>query len=147
MATAAQKIRASNFNNSGVSGVATSSGSDTTTSASYVDMAGTGATTSFSFTIGPSVSTIKVTMYVGWSATVATTLADFAVKIAGTDYRLGHNLLASGTSGFYSGAVFITGITPSTYTVQGRWRRESASGQCNRTGTNEWLTITCEAIS
>lgn len=127
---------------SGVSNAGTTSGTDTTTSASYVNMAGTGAVTSFSLTKVSASTRVKLSISIVWFATTATTLGQFALQLNGTDYTCSQANLPSGAVLCTSGWTYASGVPAGTYTVQARWRRPSA-GQLNR-GVNEWLSI--EAI-
>lgn len=113
-------------------GVGAASATDSTTSATYVDMVG--ASTSFSFTKGSSGTRLKVTMNVGaFISGAANTRPGFAVSIGGVDYDVvGMTINPLATHTINAGFVYLSGITAGTYTVQGRWRRISGTGTLAR---------------
>jgi hypothetical protein len=125
---------------------AVTSGTDTTTSATYVNMAGTGSVTTFSFTKRTANTRVKLEMNAGFTNAVGTSLVDFALQIGGTDYQMGHTiqLVVTATQQF-SGVRIVSGIPAGVYTVQCRWRREGGSGTPTR-GSNEWLSASAEEI-
>lgn len=127
----------------GISVLAVTSGTDTTTSSSYVNLAGTGAVTSFSFVKRFTGTRIRVDFSSTFYTTNQATGPSFAVLINGTDYEVarlkGAAVLASSrlhTSGFR----YITGVGAGTYTVQGRWRALDAGGTLTR-DVSDWLCI------
>lgn len=132
----------------GVNDSAATSGTDTTTSASYVNLAGTGAVTSFSFTKRESDTRVKV--FVAASATSAgsNSAVMFGVRIDGTDYDVVEGAFGgAGDAKTFVGVAFVSGVAAGTYTVQGRWKRTVGSGTPTRTATNDWLTIVCEEVT
>lgn len=128
----------------GISVLAVSSGTDTTTSATYVNLAGTGATTSFSFVKRFAGTRIRIDFSATFYTTNVATGPSFAVLLNGTDYEVarlkGAAVLANSrlhTSGF---RYIPSGIAAGTYTVQGRWRALDAGGTLTR-DVNDWLCI------
>lgn len=113
-------------------GVGAASATDSTTSATYVNMAG--ASTSFSFTKASSGTRLKATMNVGaFISGAANTRPGFAVQIGSTDYDVvGMTINPLATHTINAGFVYLSGIAAGTYTVQGRWRRISGTGTLAR---------------
>lgn len=137
----------------GVNAVATTSLTNTTTSASYANLAGTGSQTSFSITkrFSSSQTRLKVHMSASFWAGggVFPVGAMFGVLINGVDtdmFLLNLETSTASNNKFGSGTAFITGLAAGTYTVQGRWKRTSAGGTPTRDAGN-WLTITAEEVS
>jgi hypothetical protein len=134
----------------GVSAAAVTSGNDSTTSASYANLAGTGSQTSFSFTkrYGSSDTRIKVNLAASFFLNVAaSTKVSFGVLINGTDTEIVAVLCNPiSTHTHISATGYITGVQAGTYTVQGRWKRVSGAGTPTR-DTNDWLTITAEEVA
>jgi hypothetical protein len=128
----------------GASQAATSAGSDTTTSDTYVNLAGTGAVTSVSFTKLVSTTRIRVALAGTFFTSAATTGAMFGVNIGGTDYdviRHSHNTAGTSIRLPFSGFAFVAaGVAAGNYTVQGRWRRTAGAGTLTR-DNNDWLSI------
>jgi hypothetical protein len=137
-----------NRTQAGVNAAATTSGTDTTTSSSYANMAGTGAVTSFSFTKREAGTRIKVTMHCSYSSVTNNAQIAIAARIDGTDYEVAIGATAaSGQAKTVSGVAFVSSIAAGTYTVQGRWKRNSGTGTATRTTNNDWLTIVCEEVN
>jgi hypothetical protein len=132
-------------NNTGVNAQAVSSGTDTTTSASYVNLAGTGSQTSFPWEKKYDYTTGMIFLSAGWSAVTATTLGKFGVLINGVDYDITHMILGTGAVGMVSSFRLITGLVAGNYTVQGRWYREGGAGTASRS-TNDWLSMVMQEI-
>lgn len=128
----------------GVSQAATSSGSDTTTSDTYANMAGTGAVTSFSFTKLVASTRVRIAMSVTFFTSAITTGGMFGVNINSTDYdvvRHSHNTAGASVHLTANGFAFVAaGLAAGTYTVQGRWKRTVAAGTLTR-DNNDWLAI------
>lgn len=126
----------------GASAQATTSGSDSTTSASYVNMAGTGSVTSFSFTKRNSATKVRLGMSAGWTNATATTLQRFGLQLNAVDYDCFQSILGVGGFTTASGFVLVGAgvVGAGTYTVQARWKRQGGTGTGSR-GTNEWLAI------
>lgn len=132
----------------GVNANACTSGTDTTTSATYVNLAGTGAQTSFNFTKVETATRIMVTMHASFTAVTANALPRFGVRINGVDYDVVQAAPSGvGDTTTASGIAFVTGVAAGTYTVQGRWKRQAGSGTPTRTADNNWLTIVCEEVN
>lgn len=127
-------------NDDGISALAVSSGTDTTTSASYVNLAGTGSTTSFTFTKALAATRLKVTMLAGWGGTGVATV-QFAVRVNSTDFDIAKAIVASAVDGFTGGVVYISGLAAGAWTVQGRWLKAGGAGNPQRT-VNNWFTLT-----
>lgn len=130
----------------GVSNQATTAGSDTTVSATYADMAGTGAVTSFSFTKQKTVTRVRLSMQGGWSAT-ATALVRFGLRMNSVDYDVTQAILGASGVGTFAGFQYVgTGVVAAgTYTIQARWKRTGGAGTAQRS-TNEWLSIEATEI-
>jgi hypothetical protein len=126
----------------GVNGAAVTSSTDTTTSATYVNLAGTGSVTSFSFTKRYADTRIRVDLSAGFFvAGTGNSAARFGVQINGTDYDVvNRHINPASTHGEASGVRYITGVPAGAYTVQGRWRR-SAGTQTLTRATDNWLSI------
>lgn len=113
---------------------ATTAASDTTTSATYVNMAGTGSVTSFNFPKLLSTTKLLVWMGVGWQNGGAA-LSDLSVGVLvnGTDYECGRQSLnATITIGYVAGWAVITGLPAAVYSIQGRWKRRGGTGTPSR---------------
>jgi hypothetical protein len=128
----------------GVSQVATSSGTTTTNSSSYVNMAGTGAVTSFSFVKRFTATRVRIDMSATFYTSTAGCGARFGVLVNGTDYdvcQLAGNVPAASTHLHAGGFAYIpAGLAAGTYTVQGRWKWIVLTGTLTR-DTNDWLSI------
>ena len=129
-----------------ISAQAVSSGSDTTTSASYANMAGTGATTSFSFTKALTSTRVKIELIAGWSSGTNSSVMRAGALVNGTDYDCGQIALGTGVTGYSAGFAVITGLAAGTYTVQARWKRVSGSGTPTR-DSNMWLSMSAAEIT
>lgn len=133
----------------GVAAAATSSGSDTTTSDTYANMAGTGSVTSFSFTKLVSTTRIRIGLSATFFSSVTGLGAQFGVSINSVDYdvcKLSHNVAGASVHLVASGFTYIaSGVAAGTYTVQGRWRRTAATGTLTRDG-NDWLCIEAQEV-
>ena len=134
-------------NEDGVSAAATTSGSDTTTSSSFANLAGTGSVTSFSFTKALTSTRLIVRLEMGWQNATAVSDMSAGVNVNSTDYEVARQSLNTTTNiGYVAGFVIISGLTAGVYTVQGRWKRRSGSGTPTRSST-EWLAISCAEIT
>lgn len=132
----------------GVNANATTSGTDTTTSSSYVNLAGTGSQTSFNFTKNETGTRIMVTMHCSWQSVTNNTAIGIGVRIDGVDYDVAVGATGStGADKTLSGVAFVSGVSAGTYTVQGRWKRTAGTGTPTRTTGNNWLTIVCEEVN
>src|SRR5690348_468954 len=134
-------------NEDGISGAAVTSGSDTTTSSSYVNLAGTGSVTSFSFTKALTSTRLIVRLEMGWQNATAVSDMSAGVLVNGTDYECARQSLNTTTNiGYVAGFAIITGLTAGAYTIQGRWKRRSGTGTPTRSST-EWLATYCAKIT
>ena len=127
---------------------ASSPNSDTTTSGSYVNMAGTGSVTSFSFTKRYAATRIKVEMSLTFVTNNTGSGGQFGVRINGVDTdvcRLAA-LLSPNVHLPCSGPAYISGVPAGTYTVQGRWYRIGGSGTLSR-DFNDFLAITAREVA
>lgn len=133
----------------GVNALAVTSGTDTTTSSSYANLAGTGSVTSFSFTKRETVTRIKVFIAASFSAVANNAAVTFGVRINGVDYDVVQLAPGSGATGTATGVAFIGAsvVAAGTYTVQGRWKRAAGAGTPTRSVDNNWLTIYCEEVN
>lgn len=133
-------------NDDGVSNAAVTSGSDTTTSSSYANMAGTGSVTSYSFTKALTSTRLKVTIAASYVALTNNATVQVGVLVSGTDYDCGRVLITTGAGGYSMGWAYITGLAAGTYTIQARWKRTSGTGTASR-GTDQWLSIACAEVT
>lgn len=124
----------------GVSAKAVTSGTNTTTSATYVDMAGTGSSTSFSFTKRYTGSRIRVDVSASMYVPANVSNVVVGVRINGTDYDLYEIPVLVNTRAFGVAFRYITGVASGVYTVQARWRRSSGTGTLTR-DTADWLSV------
>lgn len=131
----------------GTSNQAVTSGSDTTTSSSFVAMAGTGSVTSFSFTKVLSTTRVVLRIRGNWQNATAVSDASFGMRINGTDYECDRQSLNTTTNiGRFDGfAVVPSGLAAGTYTVQAVWKRRSGTGTPTRSST-EWLSIEAKEV-
>lgn len=144
--SAGQRAVASPFTNiqyqneTGISNAATTAGSDTTTSATYVNLAGTGSVTSFSFTKVLAATNLKVAISASWVAATNSANTRFAVLVNGVDYECCGGLAGTGAGYMTYGWQYIPGLAAGVYTIQGRWKRFAGTGTPTR-DTNSWLSI------
>jgi hypothetical protein len=132
----------------GVNAAATTVGTNTTTSATYVNMAGTGAVTSFSFTkkYSAAVTQVKVDFHATFYGTGSGAAVSFAVLIGATDYDVTRFALSSiAVRQQSSGVRLISGLAAATYTVQCRWRRTAGAGTLTR-DVDDWLSVTATEV-
>lgn len=124
---------------------AVTSGIDTVTSTSYVNMAGTGSVTSLPFTkrfVGTRLKVdVRATMY----ATTATQDAFIGVRINGTDYDVVKQPAVLNERQPFTAITHIENIPAGEQTVQMRWRRTSTSGTPTR-DTADWLSVCVEEV-
>lgn len=135
--------------NEGVNAKAVTSGTDTTTSGGYVNLAGTGSVTSFSFVKRFDSTRIRVQMGCAamYSAVSNPTLAMLGVRINAVDTDVAQVFCATLNERYgNSGVARITGVPAGTYTVQGRWKRVSGPGTLTR-DANDWLTIDASEVN
>lgn len=121
---------------------------DTTGSATYVDLAGAGAVTSFPFTKRCAATRVKIELHASlFVAGTGNSAVRFGVQIGGTDYDIvNRHINPASTHAQASGTRHIESIPPGVYTVQGRWRR-SAGTQTLTRGTDNWLSISAEEVT
>jgi hypothetical protein len=125
---------------SGVNGQATTSGTDSTVSGTYVNMAGTGAQVSFSLVKRWAYTRTRLHIAAGWFSATNACQGKFALNLNGTDYDLATDNLAGANQGITStGFRTVSGIPAGTYTVTCRWLRASGTGTVSRT-TGQWLS-------
>lgn len=131
----------------GESAPSTTSGTDVTSSATFVNCAGTGNKASFSFT--KTIANTRVLLECGASfyTTAATGGAEFALRLNGTDYTCTHeNSSGIGVATKVDGWAIASGIPVGVYTVQARWRRYTGTGVCTR-GIDQWMSISAREIN
>lgn len=131
-----------------VNGVATTSGNNDTTSASFVSLAGTGSVTSFNFTKRYTDSRIKVQMNATCFCITSVSNADFGVLINGTDTFM-FRIILTATSQRVTGVggiVDVSGVPAGVHSIQGRWRRATGTGTLRR-DTGDWLYISALEVS
>jgi hypothetical protein len=122
---------------------------DTTTSGTFVNMAGAGNTTSFTLVKEHDETDVRLDMACYYNDTTGVTNAEFALRIDSVDYPVANDYAQLGTNrrcaaGFnYTGA----GAVPAgTYTVQARWRRQAGTGTMTR-GVGSSLSISAREVS
>lgn len=128
-------------------GASMSAGSDTTTSATYVNMAGTGSTTSVVATKKSTGTRLLVEVAMSFFVTVNDTTTRFGVNVNAVDYDI-FRLAATvpvNVHVFISGFNYISGLAAGTYTIQGRWRRDGGTGTCSR-DVNDWFNLRCREV-
>lgn len=126
-------------------GKSNAAAADTTTSATYVSMAGTDA--SGSITKTRAGTRLRVAMAGGWSASAGGTVnARFGMLVNGVDTDVTRAILGASGLGQFSGWAYITGLPAGTYTFTARWRREGGTGTAQRTVANDWLCIEAEEV-
>jgi hypothetical protein len=138
--TGAQLTAIQYNNRTGVSNQSVTAGTDTTTSATYANLAGTGSTTSFSFTKVLTSTNLFVTVHAGFLAATNSAICRFGVLVNGVDNDCGQDIQAAGDYIGVSGFAIISGLSAGTYTIQGRWRRVGGTGTCTR-DTNTWYAL------
>lgn len=130
----------------GVSALSTTSGTDTTTSATYVNMAGTGSVTSFSFTKRWTATRVYVEMHqVLYQSGGSFPFCQLGVRINSVDYDVvGAIISTAGTGTMFSGIKYVaaSAVPAGTYTVQARWKRVSGTGTLTRDNAT-WLSFSC----
>jgi hypothetical protein len=131
-----------------INGIAVTSGQNDTSSTTFVNLAGTGAVTSFSFTKRYAASKIKVQMNATCYCITAVTNVDFGVLINGVDTFMFRVILGATSQRVtgVGGVADITGVPAGVHTVQGRWRRVAASGTARR-DTGDWLYLSALEVS
>ncbi len=132
-----------------VSAQAVTAGSDSTTSATFVNMAGTGSQANVSFNKRyDSFSTkLKLTLAGTMFVNNAGSQAELALLIDGVDYVVGriYGTLTPNVHipfSFFQEVDYGT-VDAGTYTVQARWRLANATGALFR-DVNDWLCIDVE---
>lgn len=113
----------------------------TTTSATYVDMP---ATSSKSVTkVNGATTRLRIQFSCSSFVTaVVNTVTAFAVRVNGTDYDISQFWFNT-TSEHHTcptGVVYVTGLIPGSYTVQGRWKRLSGTGTCG-IDTSDYISL------
>lgn len=125
---------------------AVTSGTDTTTSGTFVNMAGTGSVTSFNFSKLYANTRIRADVHCSAYATGAAADFEVAVRINATDYVVFKEAVLLNTRLPYSGVRFISSVPVGNYTVQMRWRRSGGSGTLTRDTAN-WMSVACSEVS
>jgi hypothetical protein len=114
--------------------------SDTTTSATYVNLAGTSSIV-FNKLFTP--TRLKIDFHASCFITLAVnTEVRFAVRVNSVDYDIaGYLINPTSQHMHFSGTVIVpAGVPSGNQTVQGRWRRVAGTGQLNR-GTDDRISI------
>lgn len=128
-------ISSAGINNPGVA--------DTTTSASYVNLAGT---SSFSFTKRQTNTQIEVSMHSTCFTNIIPASVRYGVNINSTDFDVCHLLLNLNlTHHQASGVRLCPGVPAGVHTIQGRWRRTSGAGTLTR-DAEDWLSISAKEV-
>jgi hypothetical protein len=131
-----------------ISAIATSGALNDTTSATFVNLGGTGSVTSFNFTKRYAGSRIKVDMRASAYCITNLSIPEFGVLINGVDTAMFTlNDMSTTSQRIKNSAVkHISGVPAGVHTIQGRWRRSTGTGTCRRDG-GDWLTITALEVS
>ncbi len=116
--------------------------SETTTSSTFVNCAGTGSVTSFSWTKFRDDTSALLYIAASFQPTTANAFARFGLSINGTDYELAGSAPGTSETELCAGADVVSDIPAGIYTVQCRWRRSAGSGTCQR-NENNWLSAVC----
>lgn len=116
--------------------------SETTTSATFVNCAGTGSVTSFTWTKYRDDTAAALFIGASFQPTTANAFARFGLSIDGTDYELAGAAPGTGVMSMCFGIDVVSDIAAGIYTVQCRWRRAAGSGTCQR-NENNWLSAGC----
>lgn len=122
---------------------------DTTTSVTFVNMAGVNNLTSFQFEKMYDETRVRLDMAGGWFCTNTLTDAEFALRIDGVDYPLAFMGSSVGTDRLtYNGFDYVPGgtIAAGTYTVQARWRRPAGAGTLSRGAGDDMLCISAREV-
>ena len=130
-----------NLNTTGPTG-----GNDDTTSASFANMAGSGAVTSFSFTKRYAASAVWLDMTAWMFSATSASDTEIAVQIDGVYYAIFEGAVALNVHIPVNGHRKLTGITSGVKTIQARWRRSAGSGTLRR-NAGDWLSITAMEVS
>lgn len=133
----------------GVSAAATTAGTDSTTSTTYVNMAGTGSQTSFPITKVETVTRIRFEMaFTMFNASGSGPGLVFGMRINGVDYDVGKlNPTFATTRVFVDGITWTgSGIPPGIYTVQARWKATTGASAFNR-DSGDWLCLSAEEVT
>lgn len=129
-----------------INGQAVTAGTDTTTSATYVNLAGTGATTSISFPKRFDATALEVVMSPVFWANGASSGARFGARINGTDYDICQVAPpASARTGVSGVRKVAAGLAAGTYTVQARWLRYTGAGTLTR-DTLDWFSMSVREV-
>lgn len=139
-------VNAARNSTAAISAVAVTAGTDTTTSATYVNMAGTGSVTSFSWTKYRDDTDALLFMAAEFQAVTANAGPKFGLRINGTDYDMCSNAPGTSAYGHPSGTRVVSGIPAGVYTVQCRWFRLAGAGTPTR-DTNCWLSASVTEIN
>lgn len=128
----------------GVSNPAVTSGTDTTASNSFANMAGTGSVTSFSVTKNDGATKLRIDMSMTCFSDNVNTGCVIGVRINAVDTTVARTP-ATITSGIHfpvSGFAYVTGLAAGVYTVQARWARAGSgpTGTLTR-DSNDWLAV------
>jgi len=139
-----------NFGENGVGAVAVTAGTDTTTSTTYVNLAGTGSQASFSFTKYATATRVHLDLTASYFTTASTSGAMFGLRINGVDYDvalLRAVLPAANAHLQAAGFTYVAAsvIPAGTYTVEGRWKRMEGAGTLTR-DTGDWLAISAREL-
>lgn len=113
--------------------------SETTTSASFVNCAGTGAITSFSWTKRATNTAAIIGIAASFFPATANAGVRFGLLINGTDYELAGGAPGTSVPLDCVGFDVVTGIPAGIYTVQARWRRFNGAGTPTR-NENHWMS-------
>lgn len=122
---------------------------DDLTSASYVNMAGTGSLTVVNYTkkYSATFTKMKVTMTGTCAAITAVATCNFGIRTNATDFQMGFiNINAISQHHTFAGCILIAGIAAGAQTFQARWLRTTGAGTLRRT-SDDWLSIVVEEVS
>ena len=129
----------------GVNAVAVTSGQNDTTSATFVNMAGTGSQTSFAFTKRYTATRVKIEFSFDAYCITSGTDVEVGVSINGTDYLIRKAVLVVNQHQSYTATAYLSSIASGSHTVQAIWRRSAGTGTARR-DSGDWLSISAEEV-
>lgn len=134
--------------NNTINGQAVTSGTDTTTSATYVNLAGTGSVTSLSFVKRFTATAIEIAMHPTCYFQTAQAGAKFGARVNSVDYDVCRCVPATVNEHFQVSGVakVAAGLAAGTYTIQARWLRFIGTGTLTR-DVNDWFSMSAREVS
>jgi len=133
----------------GINGAAMASGTDSTTSGTYVNWGGTTPLNNFSFTKRFASTRVRIDLHLTLYAVTNDAGVFLGVNLNSTDFDIAKLEAAAGLLGErkqVSGVRFLTGIPAGTYTVTGRWKRTTGTGTLTR-APDDWVSLAAMEVS